>query len=377
MPSRSDTRADQALKVGALLFLLLPVAASAAGTASTPTAPAAAAKTSATPSSTARPRSTTHARTSTHRVTATAKVDSASSRAATVPATTMPTGKTPEPESAEVLHGGQDGTVFRTLTVEGEDRVHVEFDRPALDLNMKAEQAPGLEVGSPREVLDRTVPDLAGPMVNLSARERSPYTGRPWLTSLATGAVARFRPEVKDVVRWKLTVANSKGEAVTAFAGKGDPPREIVWDGRSANGTPVIPGLTYSYVFEAWDRAGNRRNFVGKGFEISAYRQRGPEGSTFVFSGRDMTIPTGGRTMNAPTSPMVMEVASWLNQSPPASRIQVTATARTFEQANALSSTVSRQLATLALGDPQHIQPLNQVEPDAPEGGTVKVATKP
>jgi hypothetical protein len=376
MPSRSETRADQALKVGALLFLLLPVAASAAGTTATPTPPPTSAKTSAT-STTTRPRSTTHARKTTRPVTTTVKVDSAATRAATVPTGPMPESKSPEPESAEVLHGGQDGTVFRTLTIEGEDRVHVEFDRPALDLNMKAEQAPGLEVGSPREVLDRTTPDLMGPMVNLSARDRSPFTGHPWLTSLATGAVARFRPEVKDVVRWKLTVANSKGEAVTSFAGKGDPPREIVWDGRTTNGTPVIPGLTYSYVFEAWDKAGNRRNFVGKGFEISAYRQHGPEGSTFVFSGRDMTIPTAGRTMNAPTSPMVMEVASWLNQSPPASRIQVTATARTFEQANALSSTVSRQLAALALGDPQHIQPLNQVEPDAPEGGTVKVAAKP
>ena len=34
----------------------------------------------------------------------------------------------------------------------------------------------------------------------------------------------------------------------------------------------VTPGLTYSYVFEAFDRAGNKRNIVGPGFTVPAYR---------------------------------------------------------------------------------------------------------
>ena len=50
------------------------------------------------------------------------------------------------------------------------------------------------------------------------------------------------------------------------------PPEEITWDGRSSRGEPVTPGLTYSYVFEAFDRAGNKRNFVGEGFRLTAYR---------------------------------------------------------------------------------------------------------
>jgi len=59
---------------------------------------------------------------------------------------------------------------------------------------------------------------------------------------------------VKGTERWKLTVADSRGQTVALFEGKGDPPKEIVWDGRSVSGVPVTPGITYSYVFEAVDK---------------------------------------------------------------------------------------------------------------------------
>jgi len=222
-------------------------------------------------------------------------------------------------DSSMTIRAGESGKEFRSMTVEGEDRVHVDFGRPELNLNLDPQDVPGLSRGTALDVLDRTVPDLSAPLIALSGQERSPYVARPWLHQFATGSVAHFRPAVKGVVRWRLLVADARGETVASFEGTGDPPREIAWDGRTKSGVPVTPGLTYSYVFEAHDRAGNKRNFVGQGFAVSAYRVDSPSGPVLVMSGHDLVALEsdgtgfGPGTARAGVSPIFLEVASWLN----------------------------------------------------------------
>jgi hypothetical protein len=279
------------------------------------------------------------------------------------------------------LKGGQEGTVFKSLTVEGEDRVHVEFERPELVLDLDPEKAPGLTWGSASDVLDRTRPDLAAPLLELSARTPSPYLARPWLSDFGTGAVARFSPNVDGVERWRLVVANSRGETVTTFTGSGNPPKTIEWNGRASDGQPVTPGLTYSYVFEAYDRAGNKRNFIGQGFTVPSFRLEGPNGPTLIFSGRELADGTsgdpgavGGTRATGVTPVALVEAASWLNQSERVTQpLKITATARSYEEANRLAESVSRSLAPMVLGDPLRIRTAAVAEPDAPEGGTVMI----
>ncbi len=301
------------------------------------------------------------------------------------PATTAKAAAAPAPklgapkpsatgDSTMTLRGGQEGTVFRSLTVEGEDRIHYEVARPELRLEMDPSKAPGLEWGSARDVLDRTVPDEMAPLLGVSAKEASPYTARPWLSHFVSGSVARFHPEVEGVDHWKLTVANWRGEPVTAFSGKGDPPKEIAWDGRDAKGAPVMPGATYSYVFEAEDRAGNRRHFVGEGFRAAAFRVENASATTLVFTGAEMA--TGSGNSGTDTSPLLLEAASWLNQTGAASApITVTATARSADEASALGNKVQQQLAALTIGEASRIRVETRVESDAPPGGAASVTT--
>ena len=290
----------------------------------------------------------------------------------------------PATGTAMTMRGGQEGTVFHDLTVEGEDRVHVDFDRPELKLDLNPEKAPGLSWGSARDVMNRTTPDLAAPFLALSSTASCPYLGRPWLSEFASGSVARFTPDVEGVERWRLIVANSKGETVTSFGGTGHPPRSIAWDGRAQGGQPVTPGITYSYVFEAYDRAGNKRNFVGRSFTVNAYRLDGPDGPTLLFSGRELdasATPAGSsfggeaRGTVRPTPAILLEAASWLNQSAKAMQsVKVTATARTAEQAQTLCALVTRQMTPYLLGDPARVMTATDVQPDAPEGGAVRIA---
>src|SRR5262249_38117668 len=243
------------------------------------------------------------------------------------------------------LKGGEEGTVFRTLTVEGEDRIHIEVERPVLALDGDPERAQGLDRGSVRDVLDRTTPDFVTPLLAISASQTAPWVAHPWLSHFSQGAVARFRPAVSGVERWRLVVVSARAESVAVFQGKGDPPREIAWDGRSASGAPVSPGVRYSYVFEARDKAGNKRNFVGEGFGVSAFRYGGDADPVLVFSGRELARPGGGSFGADEAPPIVIEAATAMNQAAPGRRVVIEVTARSREEADQLSARLVRWMS--------------------------------
>ncbi|MEK7315721.1 MAG: hypothetical protein AAB011_06035, partial [Candidatus Eisenbacteria bacterium] len=106
----------------------------------------------------------------------------ASARAETAPAAS---------DSAYTIKGGQERTDLKSLTVEGEDRVHVEIERPPLAMDLDPSKVAGLVTGDARDVLDRVPPDLTTSYYASTASERSPFTGRPWLRQFSSGSVAR------------------------------------------------------------------------------------------------------------------------------------------------------------------------------------------
>jgi len=274
------------------------------------------------------------------------------------------------------LKGGDEGTVFRTLTVEGEDRIHIEVERPVLRLDVDPTQAPGLDRGTVRDVLDRTTPDLESPLRSSTARDASPWVAHPWLSHFPDGAVARFRPAVTNVARWRLLVVNARAESVAVFRGEGNPPREIAWDGRSTDGTPVLPGASYSYLFEARDKAGNKRNFVGEGFRVNTFRYDTPEGPTLVFAASELDRPGGAPWGPEETPPIVIQVASEMNQEPSERRVRIEVTARSAAEANALGGRLMKWMGPHLLGDPARLESAGFVAADAPPGGAVRVSTE-
>jgi hypothetical protein len=267
------------------------------------------------------------------------------------------------------LKGGTEGTSFESLVIEGEDRVQVEFTRPELDLQLDPREAMGFDFGDVHEVVERVVPDLQMPLLRLTARQRSPYTARPWLYELASGPVARFRPELDNVESWSLQIADSRSQTVRVFEGKGKPPREIEWDGQAMDGGSALPGLTYSYSLEAFDRAGNKRTFVGDGFQVPSYRTGEDGFRHMVIGGQQLGNDPNATSLQTPH--VLLDAASWINQAGMQEVVQVVATARTYEQADALGHFVSRHLLQNVVGPESRMIVQTEVQPTAPARGAV------
>ena len=280
-----------------------------------------------------------------------------------------------EPDTAMVIEGGSEGKVFRKMTIEGEDRFRIEFERPKLRIDLDPAAAPGLDWDNTWDVLAEGDVDLRSPLAAVSGTWSSPYLPRPWLDEFATGEVVRFKPSLTGVERWKLTIADSRSGEVRSFEGEDDPPSLIGWDGLSASGEPMPPGYTYSYVVEAWDRAGNKRNFVGRGFKLPAYRVGTERGMVFLFTGEALNGRSARRgTAPAPAVPVLLEAASRINQeSSTGGSVKVVVTARTYDQAGDIADEVVRSLGDLLVGSPARIKRVADVRDDAPEVGTVAV----
>jgi len=269
------------------------------------------------------------------------------------------------------LKGDQPGTVFRSLTVEGENRVRVHFERPELLIDIDPRQAPGLDLDDAMDILNRTLPDMVKPFLETSASVASGVVPRPWISVFNTGPVARFTPQLAGVDFWKLQVVDSRGETAMVFAGSGNPPPVIAWDGLRLDGTPASPGYTYSYVLEARDPAGNLRRFVGDGFTLAPYRRDTPVGPDFLVSGEQWQQ---SEYLQAGPSALLLEAGSWFNQRCRATQpVRVVATCRTAPAAAELAAKVSHSLQALIGGSPRRVIVETRVEAGAPVAGTLRL----
>jgi len=279
------------------------------------------------------------------------------------------------PQSDLVLKGNQDGTVFRSLTVEGENRVQIRFERPELGINIDPNQAPGLMLDDTMDILDRTLPDMVTPFLQTSVYTETAYGPQPWLAAYSFGPVARFTPRLDGVASWKLQIVDSRGQTAMVFAGRDNPPTEISWDGLRLDGTPAPPGYTYSYVLEARDDAGNQRRFVGEGFPLPAYRRDEAGGPEFLVSGAQWLQ---ARDSQPGPSDLLLEAASWFNlRCETTQPVRVIATHRTAAEAAALAAMVSGTLVPLVGGSADRIVVETRVETGAPPAGTLHLTAQP
>jgi len=118
-----------------------------------------------------------------------------------------------------------------------------------------------------------TVDQLTTPSISL----RSRYIRIPVIPRLLQQRVFFFLPKFdKSINVWKLTIRNSQGKVIWEYAGRGQPPSYIEWDGRKMDGSMIIAGEPYTFVFEAFDLLGNKSEIIGEPFKIKGFVYREP-----------------------------------------------------------------------------------------------------
>jgi hypothetical protein len=269
-------------------------------------------------------------------------------------------------DTSMTIPSGSKGKTLESITVEGEDRVRVQFVRPPLELTLDPFTAPGLDFASLMIVLAPESFDFTGPLLARSAFDRAWYTPQPWFDGFRTGPVASFRPQVSGVERWSLEVADSRGGRVAAFEGKGKPPTEISWDGTTLDGTSARTDLTYSYVLNAMDKAGNKRSFVGESFQIPPYMEE--KGADVRMS---FAIATDAAAVPAA---YVQEAASRINQSGDANRaVRVEVTAPTFALAKSIADEIANSLRPLLRGEGSRVTTTTLVDSGGAERAAIVI----
>jgi len=255
------------------------------------------------------------------------------------------------------LKAGEKGTTLESITVEGEDRVQIDFKRPELVLNVDPLSAPGLEWDVVWSLLSPATLDLYSPLPERTREIRSPYRSRFWADTFRRGNVARFRPALEGVESWSLTIADSRGLEVSKFGKNGAPPEILGWNGKTSKGEYALPGRRYSFVLEAADRAGNRRSFVGDGFKLPAYAVESSGGVTLLLSRSDLQ----GGSKAVPPAP-ILYAATRINQTPVTAPVTVTVTASDYKSGEAVAKDVVRKIRLLMLGDPSRMSTKVAVE---------------
>jgi hypothetical protein len=224
-------------------------------------------------------------------------------------------------------------------------------------------------------VLQRSGIDLETPFLEASVAVSPRGLADAWTQEYRTGGVVRFHPNLEDVHRWRLEILDARSDTVAVFEGRGNPPDELSWDGVRLDGTPASPGLAYSYVLIASDKAGNRRTFPGSGFELPPYRIEGDDHAVFLLAGKDLPAGWSTRSSGPPPS-LLLETASRLNQRGRIDdAVEVRAGGRTFEESRALGEAVASALQRHLLGDPSRVRVVTDVRDDSPAGGTLSITS--
>ncbi len=94
---------------------------------------------------------------------------------------------------------------------------------------------------------------------------------KPWLGNILTPPITISNISVeKNVKQWELVITDAIGSVFRTFAGMGNPPRAIEWDGRDSKGNMIDLGKNYSYYLRVVDYENKSSFQLGKKVSVPA-----------------------------------------------------------------------------------------------------------
>ncbi len=123
---------------------------------------------------------------------------------------------------------------------------------PTLEATMTPTPTPTMRP-TPQPTLTGKIPKLQGTFVGF----------------LGTITVVPKLPEdLGELSAWKMVIADPKGRTMKKYAGRGQPPKAFVWDGKDPRGRRVSSKQDYPFTLSVTSAAGETRKVEGKAFIV-------------------------------------------------------------------------------------------------------------
>ena len=271
---------------------------------------------------------------------------------------------------------GEDGAALPEMVVEARNQVRQDIEKSAFTLELDAAAVDSFT--SPMDAYALTVSPVSGLQPHLNNLEplRSDQPPHFWLPEIPVTPVASFyveRPEGHDTDRWELAITDFRGSPCRTYRGKGDPPQNVQWDGRTDHGDMLRVGYPYSYVFTTMDQGTNTYNYAGESFRLPGLDYRRDGHRVLELAGGEL-FPRGQSTLTDGGEGWLLRVADEIRRHP-YSPVRVVVTAETTDLAEARAELVAVHLATSMILPPEQIETEARQRPDlrAEMDGTVAV----
>ncbi|MBL8023783.1 MAG: hypothetical protein JNK54_05815 [Elusimicrobia bacterium] len=152
------------------------------------------------------------------------------------------------------------------VTGQAKDKVAIEKVTPEIKVDIK--ELVDSVTDKTEKLLEQSRPIPSEEDFRRFDRIDSQQTARPWLPDLVEPPLISFQPAPAQttVVAWRLEVADDKGDIVHTLSGKGNPVKEIVWDGFNKDGKMIRVSSAYSFRFITVDEFKDTHTTLGKAF---------------------------------------------------------------------------------------------------------------
>ncbi len=145
--------------------------------------------------------------------------------------------------------------------------------KPITDVTLKPFEPIDSLISDREHALEKRLPSsVEKDLVNV-IKLHNPFLRQPvYPVEVVNEVTLDVRKPRKKVDMWKIEIYNSGGKLVRTYEGKGNPPKQITWDGKNDNGKPVLtPGELYHYRITLARKSGAERKNLSEPFEVNGY----------------------------------------------------------------------------------------------------------
>ncbi|MEJ2307203.1 MAG: hypothetical protein P8Y30_06635, partial [candidate division WOR-3 bacterium] len=137
---------------------------------------------------------------------------------------------------------------------------------------------------------------------------------KPWLANILTLPIKISNISVeKDVKQWELVVTDALGQVFRTFAGMGNPPEVIEWDGKDSKDNMIDPGRNYSYYLRVIDKENESSFQLGKKVKVPALYWKEEFNSVVRLDGR-IVFEKNSATISEAGKDLLEEAADYVRK---------------------------------------------------------------